>query len=401
MVPNGSSAEAPSSLKYRADHIGSLLRPPELVEARWAYYDRKINEHEYSKLADEAIPKVLQMQKDAGMDIFTDGEYRRTWWAGSLAEAVEGLVPNPDGPAAPETAGGGSGSWKMYHTGELAPAEVQEDARKVLVPNREFVVGNRLRLKHRIAGDEAQFLKQHSPGPWKITIAGLNMTSTWFKPGITDEFYATEDELLQELIGLINGEMKTLVEDGCSYIQLDSLRYTGLMDPRRRQLLIDSGKDLQQELERGIEIDNACLAGIRGMNDVTVGHHICRGNNRGSYGSEGGYEPVAEVLFNSLNVDRFLLEYDDARSGGFEPLRFVPRDKMVVLGLITTKDPELENEETILRRIDEAARYIPLENLALSPQCGFASIVTGQPLTWEQQQRKLELVANIARKVWG
>jgi 5-methyltetrahydropteroyltriglutamate--homocysteine methyltransferase len=399
MTANSASTEPTTSTKYRADHVGSLLRPPELVKARWAYYDGKVTAEEFSRLADEAIPRALQMQKDAGVGVFTDGEYRRTWWAGSLAEAIEGLVPNPDGPA--EGAGGGSGNWRLYRTGELAPPEVQEDARKILVPYREFVVGDRMKLKHRIAGEEAQFMKQHSPGRWKITIAGLNMTASWFKPGITDRFYASEDELLQELIGFINQEMKALIQDGCSYIQLDSLRYTGLMDPRRRQVLIDSGKDLQKELEHGIEIDNACLAGLRGTPGVTVGHHICRGNNRGSYGSVGGYEPVAEALFNTLNVDRFLLEYDDARSGGFEPLRFVPRDKMVVLGLVTTKDPEMESEDELLRRIDEAAKYVPIENLAISPQCGFASAVTGQPLTWEQQQQKLELVAKVARKVWG
>jgi 5-methyltetrahydropteroyltriglutamate--homocysteine methyltransferase len=385
---------------FRADHVGSLLRPPELVQARWAYYDGKVTEDEYSKLADVAIPKVLEMQKEAGIDVFTDGEYRRTWWAGSLAEAIEGLVPNPDGPAAAQQ-GGGSGNWRDYRTGELAPAEVQEDARKVLVPNREYVVGAKLRLKHRIAGHEAQFMKLHSPGPFKTTIAGLNMSANWFKPGITDSFYANEDELLQELIGFVNQEILDLIDDGCDYVQLDSLRYVGLMDPRRRQALIDSGCDLGKELERGIAIDNACLAGARGKGNVTIGHHICRGNNRGSYGSQGGYEPVAEVLFNSLNVDRFLLEYDDSRSGGFEPLRFVPRDKMVVLGLVTTKQPDLEDQDALLRRIDEASKYIPIENLAISPQCGFASIVTGQPLTWDQQQRKLELVAKTARKVWA
>jgi 5-methyltetrahydropteroyltriglutamate--homocysteine methyltransferase len=224
-----------------------------------------------------------------------------------------------------------------------------------------------------------------------------------FQPGITDRLYPTRSALLWALVPIIKGEIAALIEDGVSYIQVDAPRYSYYVDARWRQHLRDLGEDPDASLDEAIAADNACLEGAR-RQGLTVAMHICRGNNESKWYAEGGYEPLAEKLFASLAVDRFLLEYDTARAGTFEPLRFIPRDTrdtMVVLGLVSSKDPRLESPDELRRRIDEAARYVPLENLALSPQCGFASTVAGNLLTEAEQWRKLELVVETARQVWG
>jgi 5-methyltetrahydropteroyltriglutamate--homocysteine methyltransferase len=202
-------------------------------------------------------------------------------------------------------------------------------------------------------------------------------------------------------VATIQREVKALIDDGVSYIQLDSLHYViRLADERYRQSRLQAGVDLDHELAETIAADNASLQDARRAG-ITVGLHMCRGNNRSAWIAQGGYDATAEQAFNTLQVDRFLLEYDTERAGGFEPLRFVPSDKMVVLGLISSKEPQLESQEVLLRRIDEAAKYVPIDNLALSPQCGFASTAPGNMLTWDDQRRKLERVVETARKVWG
>jgi 5-methyltetrahydropteroyltriglutamate--homocysteine methyltransferase len=245
-------------------------------------------------------------------------------------------------------------------------------------------------------------LKQHAPGPIKITMPGvMTRAMAWYKPGLTDRFYPTRPDLMQELVAILQREVQALLDEGVSYIQLDSLHYViRLADPRYRQQLLQAGGDPDQELDETIAADNASLRGAQ-RPGVTVGLHMCRGNNRSAWISEGGYEATAEKAFNALQVDRFLLEYDTERAGGFEPLRFVPRGKTVVLGLISSKEPQLESQDVLRRRIDEAARYMPIENLALSPQCGFASTAPGNLLTWDEQRRKLDLVVETTRRVWG
>jgi 5-methyltetrahydropteroyltriglutamate--homocysteine methyltransferase len=229
----------------------------------------------------------------------------------------------------------------------------------------------------------------------------MTRAMAWYKPGLTDRFYPRPADLVQDLVGILQREVQALLDEGVSYIQLDSLHYViRLADARYRQQLLQAGGDPEQELDDTIAADNASLQGAR-RPGVTVGLHMCRGNNRSAWISEGGYEATAEKAFNTLQVDRFLLEYDTERAGGFEPLRFVPREKTVVLGLISSKEPQLESPDLLRRRIDEAARYIPMENLALSPQCGFASTAPGNLLTWDEQRRKLELVVETARRVWG
>ena len=374
---------------YRADHVGSLLRPPEVLEARKALDERRITREQFNAIADKAILKALDLQRDVGIDVYTDGEYRRSWWAGAWADALDGLVPDPEPAVTPFRGPGWQGPGA-------------ESAREVLAEVfKPAVVGAKLGLARRLNGDESAFLKRHAPGPWKITMAGVaSRGAAQFRPGITEPFYATPEDLNRELAGFMRREIAGLVAEGCSYVQVDSLRYTYWMGPRLQQL-IDSGADYLKDLGDQIALDNLSIEGVRGTPGVTVGLHICRGNNRSSWATEGAYDPVAEMLFTQMNVDRFLLEYDDSRSGSFEPLRFVPRDKMVVLGLISSKVAELEAEDALLRRINEASKYVALENLAISPQCGFASTAPGNLLTWDDQRRKLELVVKVARKVWG
>jgi 5-methyltetrahydropteroyltriglutamate--homocysteine methyltransferase len=222
-----------------------------------------------------------------------------------------------------------------------------------------------------------------------------------FRAGVTDAVYPTRWDLAYDIVGMLRKEIAALHEDGCAYIQLDSLHYVErVADKTIRAKMIAQGEDPDQYLDKLIAVDNAVLEDAR-RPGVTVGMHMCRGNNRSAWHAEGSYEPIADKAFNQLNVDRFLLEYDTERAGGFEPLRFMPRDKMVVLGLISSKQPKLESVDDLCRRIDEAARYVPIENLAVAPQCGFASTMLGNLLTWDEQRRKLELVVEAARKVWG
>jgi 5-methyltetrahydropteroyltriglutamate--homocysteine methyltransferase len=232
------------------------------------------------------------------------------------------------------------------------------------------------------------------PGP-------MSAAGQLFRPGVTDAFYPTRRDLADEIAEMERREIDALVEEGVSYIQLDSLHYVERVADRTiRARMIEQGEDPDAYLDQVIEADNSVLRSAQRAG-VTVGLHMCRGNNRSAWHAEGSYEPIAEQAFNRLEVDRFLLEYDTERAGGFEPLRFMPTNKMVVLGLISSKVPALEPVDLLRRRIDEAARYVPIENLAISPQCGFASTVLGNLLTWDEQRRKLELVVETARKVWG
>jgi len=374
---------------FRADHIGSLLRPPELLQAREAFAAGTINAEQLREAEDQAILKAIELQLEAGVHVFTDGEYRRGIWYGPLGEAIEGLIPDPVVPVPVGVGWQGKGS-------ELAREAMAE------VGATGMVVGAKLRQTRRLTGHESAFLRENAPGPWKITMPGvIQRALAWYKPGVTDQFYPTRTALHQELIEMVRQEIRALVAEGVSYIQLDSLFYViTLTSPQRRQALLDLGLDLDELLDENIACDNACIEPAKD-GDVTVGLHMCRGNNRSAWATEGGYEVCAEKAFSRLSVDRFLLEYDTDRAGGFEPLRFVPKGKTVVLGLISSKEPALEDPDLLVRRIDEASKYVSIENLALSPQCGFASTMRGNLLSWDDQRRKLELVAETARRVWG
>ena len=370
--------------RFRADNIGSLLRPPELLNARVAYREGKLNREQLREIEDGSILKVLEMQQAAGVQIFTDGEYRRDIFTADITQAMEGLVP-----------GKTTVSFEWRGPGSDLAKESKEG-------NLQFVVGAKLRKKGRFTPGEAPFLKQHAPGPFKVcTPAAMQHAVSRYRPGLTDKFYPTIYDMLQDLAIIMRDEVQALIDEGASYIQLDAPSYSTFYDPSRRKLLEQSGVDTAAAFDAAIAADNAMIQDIKRSADVVIGIHFCRGNKRSAWGAEGSYEPIAEKAFSSLQMDRFLLEFDTERAGGFEPLRFVPKGKTVVLGLITTKAPYLESEDELLRRIEAASRYVSIENLALSTQCGFASAASGNLLSWDDMQRKLELVTKTARRVWG
>jgi 5-methyltetrahydropteroyltriglutamate--homocysteine methyltransferase len=373
---------------YRADQVGSLLRPPELLQARTDFTEGRITAEQLREVEDASVLKALEMQRQTGIDIYTGGEYRRSGWSAVVRESIEGLVPDENPPTRRIL-----NPWQGPH-GDMANAST--------IVGGGLVAGDKLRQSRRLTGDEATFLKEHAPGPWKMTMPGaVSAAGQLWKPGVTDKIYPTRMDFIYDIVGMLKREVDALIEDGAAYIQLDSLHYVErVADTTQRARMIAEGEDPDQYLDEIIAADNAVLDYARGRG-ATIGLHMCRGNNRSAWHAEGSYEQVAEKAFNQLNVDRFLLEYDTERAGSFEPLRFMPKNKSVVLGLISSKEPELEPIDGLRRRIDEASKYVPIENLAISTQCGFASTMLGNLLTWDEQQRKLELVAETARKVWG
>jgi 5-methyltetrahydropteroyltriglutamate--homocysteine methyltransferase len=362
---------------YRADHVGSLLRPKNLLDARAAYAEGRLPLMVLHDLEDHAILGAIELQRQVGLGIFTDGEFRRGSWLTDLAEAVEGFVADRV-----PLEWRGPGGAQEFSTANVAGAKLQQT--------------------RRLTQHEADYLKQHAPGPVKMTLpAASNFLLASYKPGLSDQAYPTRADLLQDIAAIIRKEVEALLDEGFAYVQLDAPYYSHYVDPGVRETILGQGADPDEALELSIAADNSAIEGLR-REGVVLAMHVCRGNNRSRWYTEGGYEPIAERLFGGLDVDAFLLEYDsEQRTGGFEPLRFVPRGKSVVLGLVTTKEPELESQDDLRRRIDEAAKYVPLENLALSPQCGFASVAPGNLLTPDDQRRKLELVVETARKVWG
>jgi 5-methyltetrahydropteroyltriglutamate--homocysteine methyltransferase len=369
--------------QLRADNIGSLLRPPELLEARAALREGRMDERQVREIEDRSILKALDMQKGAGVQIFTDGEYRRDIFTADLTKAMDGLVP-------------GKPVVKFEWRGK--GKELAEESKE---GNLQYIVGGKLRRKGRFTPDEAPFLKQHAPGPFKVcTPAAMQHAIMRYRPGVSDKFYPTVHDMLQDVAAIMREEVQALIDEGASYIQLDAPSYSNFFDPNRREVLKQSGIHLDEALDAAIAADNAMIADVKRGPGVVTGIHFCRGNKRSAWGAEGGYEPIAAKAFAALKMDRYLLEFDSERAGGFEPLRFVPKGKTVVLGLITTKEPELESEDELLRRIEMASKYVPMENLALSTQCGFASAASGNLISWDDMRRKLELVAAVARRAW-
>ncbi|MEV4100356.1 cobalamin-independent methionine synthase II family protein [Nonomuraea sp. NPDC049649] len=368
---------------HHAEHVGSLLRPPELLDAREAHQRGELSAETLAKLEDDAVLAALQLQRDAGIEVFTDGEMRRATWMAGLLESLGGVVPAPPP----------SSAW-FREDGEAPPEETAF----------EMVAANaKLTQKRNLTAAEAGFLAQHAPGPYKITMMSTSMGNLLWRPGVSDAAYPDPEAMMRDLIALRVEEIRGLIERGVRWIQFDSLSYNFVIDPAfRERMLGPEAPGPDAILEATVAVDAELVRAAKAIDpDVTVGMHICRGNNRSAWMSSGGYEPIAERLFTGVPVDRFLLEYDTERAGGFEPLRFVPEGTTVVLGLISSKVPTLEPVDELRRRIDEASRYVPLENLAISPQCGFASTARGNLLTVDDERRKLELVVETARRVWG
>jgi len=362
---------------YKADQVGSLLRSPGVLEARTARAEGRIEAEQLREVEDKAILDVLETQRQIGIDVFTDGEFRRSDFRSDLAEAVEGManIQHPLRWFGPQS-----------ETMEIADS---------------WMVNGKLVQKRRMTAHESSFLKEHAHGPYKVTIPSAGfMAYRTYRQGVTDQFYPTVATLIDDMAAIVKNEVNALVAEGVPYIQIDAPGYTTFMDQRQRQELQDRGVDPDVAFDEVLAADNASFAGAR-QEGVTLALHLCRGNYRSHWMGTGGYDAIAERLFNSLDVDRFLLEYDSDRAGGFEPLRFVPKGKSVVLGLVTTKHGGLESQDDLLRKIDEASKYMPMEDMALSPQCGFATDARGNALTWDEQLKKLELVVDTAQKVWG
>jgi 5-methyltetrahydropteroyltriglutamate--homocysteine methyltransferase len=332
------------------------------------------------------------MQRQAGIDVLSDGEYRRSNWAGDFVDAMEGYV-HADPPIRFQ--------WKLGEGEQPAPEETMRDIRAV-AGQGALVVGEKLRQRRRLTEHEVGFLKEHAQGPFKITLpAPSYVVARGYKPGVTDRAYPTRQALVDDVVKIYAAEVEALAKEGVPYIQLDNPHYPDYIEEKRLAQWRSIGIDPDQAILQDIAADNAAFAGIDPQR-FTRALHICRGNGRSSWHTQGGYERIAERVFQGLsNVDVFLLEYDSDRAGGFEPLRFMPKGKTVVLGLITTKSGSLETQDMLLSRIEEASKYVATEDLALSPQCGFASMAQGNLLTDDEQRRKLELIAQTAARVWG
>jgi len=369
-----------TSPPFRADHVGSLLRPPELLAARADFAAGRIDAARLRQIEDGAITAAVAMQRDVGLQSATDGEFRRASWHMDFIYQLGGVSKTP-----------GNLAVKFHNPGgdiEFTPAAIH--------------VGSKIKLSKTIFGDDFAFL-QSVTGPGqtpKLTIPSPNMVHYRGGPAAIDPaVYPDIEEFWADLAATYAAQVAAIAAQGCTYLQFDDTSLAYLNDPAQRAEIAARGEDADHLHLRYISQVNTALADKPAGLAVTT--HLCRGNFRSSWAASGGYDFVAEALFNDLNVDGFFLEYDDERSGGFEPLRFVPPGKMIVLGLVTTKTGELEDPDDLKRRIGQAAKYVPLDQLALSGQCGFSSTVEGNALTHDQQRAKLDLIVTTAHDIWG
>jgi 5-methyltetrahydropteroyltriglutamate--homocysteine methyltransferase len=357
-------------MAFHADHIGSLLRPPGLLTARRHRAAGEISAGELRAIEDEAIKEAVAGQEASGIGVITDGEFRRQDFRTGFVAAVDGIEMS---------------FWEMPWHGSAGTRKLTAHG---------FAVTGRLKQRERLAAGEYSYLTSLTSAPVKVTlIAPGFLEDKFWRDGVTDKAYSSREELAADVAAITRAEIEALIAEGVSYIQLDNPGYGTYLGP-------DAGS--RAAFDRMTETDAAAVAGVAKPDGVVLGLHICRGNQSSMWMSKGAYDPIAEKLFSTVDVDRFLLEYDDERSGGFEPLRYVPAAKSVVLGLVTSKSPVLEPAGSLRRRIDEAAAYIDFDRLALSPQCGFASVAEGgNQLTEAEQFAKLRLVADVARSTWN
>jgi 5-methyltetrahydropteroyltriglutamate--homocysteine methyltransferase len=363
---------------FRAEHVGSLLRPPELKRARDAHKRGEITAGKLREVEDAAISDIVRMQEDIGLQGITDGELRRGSWHMDFLYQIGGVTRVQD-------------DMKVTFHNEKGDIEFTPSALRA---------SGRLTLNRTIFGEDFSFLKSIAGGTPKITIPSPSMMH--YRGGrsvLNPEVYPDIELFWSDLKRVYAAEIAGLARLGCTYLQLDDTSLAYLNDPTQREYVAKLGGDAKRQHLTYIELMNGALANR--PPGMTVCTHLCRGNYRSSWVSSGGYDYVAEALFNELNVEGFFLEFDDERSGGFEPLRFVPKGKYVVLGLVTSKRATLEKKDDLKRGIDAAAKFVPLEQLCLSPQCGFSSTQEGNDLTFNDQIAKLRLVVETAREVWG
>jgi 5-methyltetrahydropteroyltriglutamate--homocysteine methyltransferase len=364
---------------YRADHVGSLLRPPELLRARDDHAEGRIDDEALRAVEDEAIRDVVRMQREVGLQTATDGEFRRASWHMDFIYQLDGVSKAP---------------------GNLSVQFRNEEGTIEFTPAALHIDG-KLGVSRTIFGEDFSFLQSVVEGQTpKLTIPSPSMVHyRGGRAAIDESVYPDLDGFWADLTSAYAEQVRRVAELGCTYLQFDDTSLAYLNDPRQREMIAAQGADAEHLHEAYIRHINEALADRPQGMAVTT--HMCRGNFRSSWVAEGGYDFVAEALFEDLAVDGFFMEWDDARSGGFEPLRFVPPGKVVVLGLVTTKRGDLEAKDELKRRIDEASRFVDVEQLCLSPQCGFSSTVEGNVLSREQQADKLRLIVETAEEVWG
>ncbi len=361
-------------MTYRTDHVGSLVRPEALLVAREAYKAGRMPLEELRAVEDEAILEVFRMQQDIGLEVFTDGEFRRQSYTTDQYEAVEGFAA------------------------EYPIVEATDpDGKTVRVQMHTKPVVGKLRKLRRLTAHESSFLLQHAPRPFKVTMPTPIRPS---QPTIPAP-YTSLQEIQEDITAIFRDEMAALADEGVTYLQLDKVP-TRFVDPEAREAMRARGVDPDAAFAEEVALENSCYDAAR-REGITLAMHFCRGSRLWWQGGSGPYEAIAEQAFVGLHADRYLLEYDSEKAGGFAPLRFVPKGKSVHLGLVSTKNPVLEDQDELLRRIDEASEYIDLDQLGIGPQCGFqgASERDGAHITVDEQRRKLELIVDTARKVWG
>jgi 5-methyltetrahydropteroyltriglutamate--homocysteine methyltransferase len=368
---------------FRADHVGSLLRPQALLDARARHAAGEIDAEALREVEDRSVAEVVALQRDAGLQTATDGELRRTSWHMDFIYQLQGVERSDE-------------TMQVHFHNADGDLDFESAALRVT---------DRVSLDEPIFGEAFAFLqetvRQTAEGLTpKLTIPSPSMVHYRGGRAAIDESVYPDLELFwEDLATAYSRQLRRMAEQGCTYLQLDDTSLAYLNDPAQREIVTAQGADAEHQHEQYIRTINAAIAHRPATLRVTT--HMCRGNYRSSWAAQGGYDFVAEALFSELAVDGFFLEYDDERSGGFEPLRFVPADKQVVLGLVTTKSGRLEDKDTLKRRIDEAAKHVPLEQLSLSPQCGFSSTVEGNTLTLEEEMAKLRLIVEVAEEVWG
>jgi len=363
---------------FRADHVGSLLRPASVIQGRADLAAGRITAEELVAIEDQAITGVVGMQEEVGLQTATDGEFRRASWHMDFIYRLGGISPGPEQMA-------------VHFRNASGPLDFRAAALRV---------HGKVGLEEPIFASDVAFVQSAATtATAKLTIPSPSMVHYRGGPAaINPAVYPDIEQFWADLSAAYAAEIAALARQGCTYLQLDDTSLAYLNDPEQRRELAARGDDAEHQHLRYIRQINAALAAK--PETMTVTTHMCRGNYRSSWVAEGSYDFVAEALFNELNVDGFFLEYDDARSGGFEPLRFVPPGKMVVLGLVTSKQGALEPADQLKRRIDEASQFVPLEQLCLSPQCGFASTLEGNALTYDEQVAKLRLIVEVANQVW-
>jgi 5-methyltetrahydropteroyltriglutamate--homocysteine methyltransferase len=360
-------------LTYRSDVVGSLLRPPYLKEAREKRAAGNLSHTDFKKIEDKSVDEAIDLQIKAGLDVITDGEMRRYAFFGHLIDAVEGFDK--------------FGGWAIpFH----------DDEGHELVFKRPVVVSKLIR-RRPLCEEEFTYVRARTSHPSKVTLISAQQAAAYYDPEKSKGAYATIDAYLADIVDILRAEIAELIRLGCNYIQIDAPQYAALIDPEIREGYRKRGNDPDKLLDRCIELDNAVIADHP---EAEFGIHLCRGNNQSKFYASGGYDPISDV-FKRTKFHRFLLEYDDERSGGFEPLKNVPGDRTVVLGLVTTKKAKLETKGDLKKRIEQASAFVPMDRLALSPQCGFASTEEGNLLTPEDQAAKLKIVTETAKEVWG